>query len=148
MNKDFPEDAFTYIQLDTLKYRYITDYDGRFDNAPYLYVERWNDQYNCYVTIHAQLLEDDTKPEGYRKNLILMNFEGQMRIFREKLEKDKNKTIRQRTNKSSTGEYKMHFNLNIYVDLRDALIESKVNMSNYINTAIREKMIIDGLISE
>lgn len=141
------KDNFMYFTQGVTSWRYKTLFHPEF-KFPYFYAERKmiNEGKDYYVNNHNLLLPADN-PDGFRQNQNLKTFEIILTEHFEEMEKIKNESKIKKGKLGSFGRRSM-FSFQIINEYKEAIIGANVTLSAYINEAIREKLINDGLLKE
>jgi len=139
-------DDFKMFSINNVNWRYKTLICDQF-NKEYYYAEiktindsDWKDHLN-------KLLPDDKSTLGYRKNARLMLFEHDLRSYQDMLDNRKISSSLKKGKVALIGDTKP-FQFYLSNEYKKIMIDASVTLAAYINEAIREKLIKDGLLTD
>ena len=139
------KDGFIYFKRGVVQWRYKEIIHPEF-NQPYYYAESKYDGDEHFENNYNLLLVDNN-PSGYRKNVRLQMFERELLEHLDDMKKIESKiTIKKGKRASRLNRHIFAFHL--IDDYKTIMMDNHFNLSAYINTAIKEKLIRDNLLTE
>lgn len=141
------KDGFTYFTMGVVNWRFKELIHPEF-SEPYYYAESkiLTDSNDMYVN-NWNLLLPAGNPSGFRKNQNLINFERTLLEHAQQMQKIGSESKIKKGKMGSYGRRSM-FSFQIVNEYKEAIISANVTIAAYINEAVREKLVNDGLLKE